>query len=112
MRRSMLLVMLIVASNIASAHMMNGSMGRGAQQPSTQDDSNKTTTGQKGYALTQTYCTGCHQPPNPVQHTPQQWPQVIERMQRYMQQQRRRLPDSSEVKLILQYLDNSQTDKR
>ena len=108
MKRITILALLIATSSAASAQMMNGNMmGRSAmsqEQPSrSQDAANK----QNGYAVTQTYCTGCHQPPDPRQHTPQEWPRVIERMQTYMQQQRRRLPASSEVKLILQYLDNS-----
>jgi len=116
MRQIISITLLIIVSGLASAHMMKGGMGMEndsatQQQPSnSRASANTSASHHDGYAKTQTFCTGCHQLPNPGQHTARQWPQVIERMQTYMQQQRRRLPNSSEVKLILQYLDNSQAD--
>jgi cytochrome c553 len=114
MKRITILAILVAVSSAVSAHMMNGNMGGSVtvqKQASDSDDSaSKGEGNQEGHAQVQTFCAGCHQPPNPGQHTPQEWPQVVERMQSYMQKQRRRLPNSSEVKHILQYLDNSQED--
>ncbi len=114
MKRITMLAILITISGTVSAHMMNGNMGGSVmaqkQASDSHDSASKTESDQKGHALTQTFCTGCHQPPNPGQHTPEEWPQVVEKMQGYMQRQRRRLPDSSEVKHILRYLDNSKAD--
>jgi cytochrome c553 len=104
---------LIAISSAANAQMMNGGMGMkngttDQQQPSSsQASANASASHHNGYAETQTFCTGCHQPPTPSQHTANEWPQVIERMQKYMQKQRRRLPNSSEIKLVLEYLDDS-----
>jgi hypothetical protein len=109
-----MLAVLFIVSGLANAHMMSGNMGGGTmakEQPSdSQGSTKKSASSQKGYAQVHTFCTGCHQPPNPQQHTPKQWPLVLERMQAHMQRQRMRLPDSSEVKLILEYLDDSKTD--
>jgi cytochrome c5 len=114
MKRITMLAILVAISGAANAHMMDGNMGGSVtaqkQASDSHDSTSKTTSDKKGHALTQIFCTGCHQPPNPGQHTPQEWPQVVERMQTHMQKQRRRLPNSSEVKHILRYLDNSEAD--
>lgn len=81
-------------------HGMGGMMGSQASPPSQNTNSNI----RKGYRLVKTYCTQCHQMPNPNQHTPADWPAVVSRMESYMQQQRRPFPNSSEQKLLLDYL--------
>lgn len=114
MRQILVLTTLLIVSGLASAQMMNGGMGMSnraddqKQSSSSQGSANTSASHHNGYAETQRFCTGCHQAPNPSQHTAKEWPQVIERMQGYMQKQRRRLPNSSEIKLVLEYLDDSE----
>lgn len=81
-------------------HGMGGMMGSQASPPAQNTKPNI----RKGYRLVETYCTQCHQMPNPNQHTPADWPAVVSRMVGYMHQQRRLFPSDSERKLILDYL--------
>lgn len=112
MKRTILSILLIVTSGAAGAQMMGSGMGSSMmnqKSPSTSSESTSKSPADKtkGYTETQTFCSQCHKPPVPEQHTPEEWPGVVERMQGYMQKKMMRLPESSELKLILEYLDNS-----
>lgn len=105
MYKWILFVILLSLTGYSDARMMgSGMMGSEAEPPPPPD--HKTTPEiRKGYELVQSYCAQCHQAPNPVQHTAAEWPSVLARMQHYMQQQHRPVPNNADRKLMLDYLD-------
>ncbi len=58
----------------------------------------------EGEQLTQQYCTQCHALPSPEQHSAQQWPYVVNRMERYMRNRGVAMPDDNDTSAILDYL--------
>ena len=56
-----------------------------------------------GKLYTQT-CARCHALPNPRQHTADQWPAVVARMEQHMQQARQPLPPEDEIREINRFL--------
>jgi len=52
------------------------------------------------------HCGSCHALPDPKQHTPAEWPQVIQRMLRSMPVMKYSPPDGAELKAIEDYLIN------
>jgi hypothetical protein len=112
MRRLNVLIMLSIMSGLASAGMMGNGMGgmMGPQNsPPSPPPKNADPATRKGYNLTLQYCAQCHVPPNPNQHSAADWPQVVTRMQGYMQQQRRQVPSAAKRQLILEYLSKVET---
>ena len=57
----------------------------------------------KGHAY-ERHCGNCHALPDPKQHTPEEWPQVIQRMLRSMPVMKYSPPDEVELKAIEDYL--------
>lgn len=57
-----------------------------------------------GMEVNRTFCARCHVPPNPMQHTAEQWPMVVDRMQQYMHQRGMRMPDPVQAEALLEYL--------
>lgn len=110
MYRNILLIVLLVTGVDATASMMGRGMMGPRSAPATPPAKNADPAIRQGYNLTRQFCTGCHQAPNPSQHTAAEWPQVLSRMQAYMQQQRRNAPDANEKQSILNYLGNSNSD--
>lgn len=105
--RSVLFFSLLTISGMSIAGMMGHSMGMGGGMMGSQSAPPAQNTNpniRKGYQLVETYCTQCHQMPNPNQHTPADWQAVVSRMEGYMQQQGRPLPSDGERKLLLDYL--------
>lgn len=82
--------------------MMNGNSAPAATPPPKNADPEQ----RQAYDLTQRFCNKCHVPPNPVQHSPAQWPAVLTRMLNYMHQQKRPAPSVVQQKLILKYLQS------
>ena len=56
-----------------------------------------------GRLYTQT-CARCHALPNPQQHSADQWPAVVARMEQHMQQARQPLPPDDEIREINKFL--------
>lgn len=107
MQRVLLLAVLFVVAGVVSAGMMGGGMmGPGSAQ-GTQSPENADQATRKGYAATQEYCMQCHQLPSPQQHTAQEWPRVVSRMEGYMQRQGRRVPSPADSRSIIEYLEKS-----
>ncbi|MBI1422282.1 MAG: hypothetical protein GC149_02370 [Gammaproteobacteria bacterium] len=105
-------ILLFTVTGLASAGMMGGMNGMmGSTPPPEPPPQNAAPAIHQGYDLTQEYCAQCHQLPAPSQHTPAEWPHVVARMQAYMQQQHRHVPNAREQQLILDYLDKSNADK-
>lgn len=113
MPRHLILFALLILAATATAGMMGGGMMNGgmmgAQSPAEPPAKGADPAIRKGYDLTHQFCVQCHQAPNPVQHTAADWPQVVSRMQVYMNQQHRQAPDANERQLILNYLSKSDT---
>ena len=117
MMRGWLAVTLLMTSGVCGAGMMGGGMmGGGMMAPGGAQSSEPPKTADqetdKGYALTQEYCIQCHQPPNPRQHTAREWPQVVVRMEGYMQRQGRTVPSQADSRLIIEYLEKNANDSR
>ena len=49
-------------------------------------------------------CSQCHAPPDPVLHTPLEWPSIVERMQRNHRQMGRPLMTDREIESIVGFL--------
>ncbi len=60
--------------------------------------------GSQGARLVASYCGRCHGIPNPGMHRAAGWPGVVDRMLQNMTSNRVALPDSSEARAILVYL--------
>jgi hypothetical protein len=50
------------------------------------------------------YCTQCHAPPSPPDHTSKEWPSVVARMRQYMVAQGKEVPDRLQQDKIISYL--------
>ncbi len=57
-----------------------------------------------GERLEQEFCIQCHAMPDPRQHTAQQWPYVVARMNNYMHYRRMPEPDAQQTDEIIRYL--------
>ena len=57
-----------------------------------------------GEQLEQEFCIQCHAMPDPRQHTAQQWPYVVARMNNYMHYRRMPAPDTQQTNEIIRYL--------
>jgi mono/diheme cytochrome c family protein len=63
-----------------------------------------------GAKLVKQYCTQCHGLPSPAQHTADDWPAVVVRMQVHMRETNNngtmpiRIPSQSKIKEIIDYL--------
>lgn len=60
----------------------------------------------EGERLTRQYCMQCHALPSPQQHTPEQWLNVVIRMEGYMGNRGLAVPDDKATAAILTYLDS------
>lgn len=60
--------------------------------------------GSPGAALFQQTCAQCHALPDPKQHSPSEWPDVVERMRSNMEAMGKRVITEDEMKEILAYL--------
>ncbi len=47
----------------------------------------------------------CHAPPSPAQHSADQWPAVVSRMEHYMARRGGRVPTPEQTKAIEEYLE-------
>lgn len=81
--------------------MHGGMMGSSSNSAGGDSDSNGNSW---GHQLVTRYCAQCHTPPSPSQHTADQWPPVVSRMENYMRQQGRSVPTADETKAIEEYL--------
>jgi len=61
-----------------------------------------------GAAAYENYCTGCHALPDPAQHTPSEWSDVLHRMQRNMQIMQFKAPSADNLMQIQLYLHSAQ----
>ncbi len=58
-------------------------------------------------------CSQCHAPPDPAQHTPAEWPPIVERMQQNHRQMGRPLMTDAETRSIAGFLrENAVTTRR
>jgi cytochrome c553 len=55
-------------------------------------------------------CSGCHSLPDPRQHSAQQWPSVVSRMELYIRRQGMALPPKQEVAQIESFLQRHASD--
>lgn len=60
----------------------------------------------EGKQLARQYCMQCHALPSPQQHTPEQWLNVVIRMEGYMSNRGLAVPDDKTAAAILTYLDS------
>jgi hypothetical protein len=60
----------------------------------------------EGEQLTRQYCMQCHALPSPQQHSPEQWLNVVIRMEGYMSNRGLTVPDDKATAAILTYLDS------
>ncbi|MEJ2107677.1 MAG: hypothetical protein P8X48_10175 [Acidiferrobacteraceae bacterium] len=108
MRPTVVLLVLLLLSGVATAGMMGSGMGGGMMGPSGSGSNtppaNLDSAARKGYDLTQEYCGRCHAAPVPQQHTAAEWPRVVDRMERYMHRQGRPAPNAEDTDTILHYL--------
>lgn len=49
-------------------------------------------------------CSRCHALPDPAQHTPAQWPAVVERMRQHLNEQKGAIPSNDALQQIVGYL--------
>jgi len=87
----------MMGGGIMGGYEPNGSYGRNPQQGSADLNSRAG----KIYAQT---CNRCHALPDPQQHTAQQWPAVVARMEQHMRDARQPLPEKDEIKEIDTFL--------
>ena len=82
----------------------SGMMGAPRAAPPTEDAASPDNDSPDGARLTQQFCGVCHVPPRPAQHSPEQWPLVVQRMRYYRHNYG--LPDMTDqqLKAILDYL--------
>ena len=87
--------------------MMGGGMmgGYGPRGPNNgnQERSSADLNSPAGRLYAQT-CAGCHPLPNPAQHTADQWPGVVARMEQHMRQAGQALPGKDEITQIDKFL--------
>lgn len=92
----------------ASAQMM-GNMGSGMGQASPRSTSaaagSQTGASNKKKEMFLRVCSSCHAAPDPRLHAPDQWPQVVRRMKRYMSSSNLPLPDKKTFHEIKSYLE-------
>jgi cytochrome c5 len=67
--------------------------------------------GSKGAMLFAATCTQCHALPDPRQHSAQEWPGVVARMQRNMASMGKTVPDASTLRLITEFLEAASRTK-
>jgi len=106
-RKWVLFIIILGLASYSYARMMGGGMMGQATSSPTPPPKNSAPDIKKGYGLVQTFCVECHQSPNPAQHTPAEWPGVLDRMHRYMRAQHRPVPTAADRKLILDYLSKT-----
>ena len=58
-----------------------------------------------GRELVSRFCAQCHAPPSPMQHSADQWPAVVSRMEHYMARSAGHVPTPEQVKAIEDYLE-------
>jgi hypothetical protein len=66
----------------------------------------------KGAMLFAATCTECHALPDPKQHTAQEWPRVVARMQKNMAAMGKSVPDAATLRLVIQFLEAAARGKR
>lgn len=76
----------------------------GGSSSSSADGESDSNDNSRGHQLVTRYCAQCHVLPSPGQHTADQWPSVVSRMENYMRQQGWRVPTANEAKAIEEYL--------
>ena len=91
------------AAGAGMSMMRGGMMGSSPSSAGGDSDSNDNS---RGHQLITQYCAQCHAPPSPSQHTADQWPPVVSRMENYMRQQGRGVPTADETKAIEEYLEH------
>ena len=112
MKHLLAAILMFIVTGLASAGMMGGMGGMMGSTPAPEPPpQNAAPAIHQGYKLTEAYCAQCHQLPAPSQHTPAEWSHVVSRMEGYMQQQHRHVPNAHEQQLILDYLDKSGAHK-
>lgn len=59
-----------------------------------------------GYQEAKTFCSQCHSLPFGDQHPPAAWPDVVARMEGYMQSSKRMMPNQTQREAIITYFQN------
>lgn len=67
------------------------------------DEQNKNT---PGYQEAKNFCSQCHSLPFGDQHPPAAWPDVVARMEGYIQTQKRKMPSQAEHDAIVNFFQN------
>lgn len=91
----------------SNGHMMTGRMMNGGmmKQMSSGNGSPSLPEAQsEDERLFRQYCTQCHAPPSPTDHTSQEWSSVVARMRQYMVSQGKVVPDRLQQDKIISYL--------
>ena len=81
----------------------NGMSPSSEQQNTSQNESQDETT-TVGARLVQRFCIQCHALPDPRQHTAQEWPYVVARMNNYMHYRYMPAPDPQQMNEIIEFL--------
>lgn len=66
----------------------------------------------EGREAFRTVCSRCHALPDPTQHTPEEWPAVVERMLANMEKMEVSEPSEEETAAIVDYLQGAAADVR
>lgn len=61
----------------------------------------------KGAILFAATCSQCHALPNPRQHAAQEWPQVVARMRKNMDEMGKPIPNGATLQLITEFLEKA-----
>jgi len=76
--------------------------GCGKSMPRDELEKNKT-----GYREAKAFCSQCHSLPFSDQHPPAAWPYVVVRMEGYMQNGKRKMPNQTEHETIIGYFQSN-----
>jgi len=100
-------VLLLLATYAQSSDMRQGGMmGSGTigeSQGEEQPVQNTNIKYKKGYAQAQSTCSQCHAVPRTGKHSSSQWPNVISRMEGYIEAYNKIMPSKPELKSIINY---------
>jgi hypothetical protein len=89
---------------IAQRGMMSGGgmMGK-VEIPGKRPPQETSTKYIEGYKQAKVSCTQCHAMPHPNQHSSLEWPSVIKKMEKYIRENNKTMPNISQQKSIINY---------
>lgn len=91
---------------MGGAMMQGGMMSGGTGSSAQSDDSGASGQSSSAEAAFASTCSQCHGLPSASQHTPAQWPAVVQRMEQYMTSSGITPPDATTTNAIVHYLQS------